>query len=321
MRVRVSPSPVRLGEAVSYRGLVLVAPEVHVRFEPPESGGALTWSRVRAGRSRPGWFSRGAGGVDSVWFEARVQVFALGPAVLPGPVVRLSALPGTTRPGTTRLPTVRLLVVPTITAADSDATLRALHGPVAAPWWERVPWASLLAVLAMLSSLVLLVRMLRGRPKPKPLPVPLARAAAPARPRGDPTAEALRALAALRAQALPQAGRFGEHALELTGILRRFLEATNSAPRPGDTSGELVARLRASRTPEADVERLAGLLSLWDRVKFARAPLTEAEAERCEDAVEGYVRSYGQARLEVAAAALAASSRAPGAPPTAPEAA
>src|SRR5262249_43198212 len=125
--------------------------------------------------------------------------------------------------------------------------------------------------------------------------------AGPPRPRLDPAAQALRALAALRARALPAAGRFDEHALELSGILRRFLEATLTVPRPGDTSGELLERLRGSRVPAEDLSRLEGLLSLWDRVKFARAPLTEAEAGRCEEAVESYIRRVAQARIEAQA--------------------
>jgi hypothetical protein len=123
------------------------------------------------------------------------------------------------------------------------------------------------------------------------------------RPRIDPAAEALRALFTLRAKKLPAQQLFGEHALELTAILRRFLEATVTTPRPGDTSGELLDRLRGSRQHPDDLERLEGLLGLWDRVKFARAPLTEVEAAKCEEAVEGYVRRIAQARLEAEALA------------------
>ena len=261
-----------------------------------------------------------------MWFEARLQVFDAGPVAIPGPVVRFQPMPGTNRPGSSRLPTVHLVILPSITAADSNAELRALHGPLTAPWWERVPWRFVLVGVLLIVAIILAVRALRRR-KPKPVPR-AAPAMASARPRLDPAAEALRALAALRARELPAAARFGEHALELTAILRRFLEATLNSPRPGDTSGELLARFKASRMPEDDFERLEGLLALWDRVKFARAPLTEAEATRCEQAVESYVRRVAQARMDAAAAAeRAARARAGGqlppggTPPTAPEAA
>lgn len=334
MRASISPAPARLGQSLTYRGMVLVEPDVRVKFEPPQSAGALTWSRIRAGREKTGWVQNVSVGADSVWFEARLQVFELGLIPVPGPVVQMSRMPGTTHKGTAHLPTVRVSILPTITAADSNAELRALHGPLPAPWWERVPWVAIFVVLLALLVVVVARRLLRRR-KPRPVASP---AAAPvvARPRIDAAAEALRALAALRTRALPQQARFGEHALELTAILRRFLEATVTTPRPGDTSGELLDRLRASRLPEDDYERLEGLLLLWDRVKFARAPLTVEEATRCEEAVEGYVRRVQQARLDAmqaasrAAAARAAapaggagtSGRPPaGAPPTSPEAA
>jgi len=215
--------------------------------------------------------------------------------------------------------------VPSVTAADSDQSLRGLHGPLGAPWWERLPMALIVTGLLLVAAWVFVLRKLRRRQR-KPARRPAAPVLAPSRPRIDPAAEALRALFTLRAKKLPAQQRFGEHALELTAILRRFLEATVATPRPGDTSGELLERLKASRLEKADLERLEGLLGLWDRVKFARAPLTETEATRCEESVEAYVRRVAQARLEAeAAAARAAAARAAaeaggGKPPVDPKA-
>ncbi len=333
MRVTVTPSPAKLGQRLTYRGMVRAEPGVVVRFVPPQSAGALTWGKARAGREKHAQAGGAAGGAadDSVWFETTLQVFETGMIPVPGPAVQLSRMPGTSRAGTARLPTVRVQILPTITAADSNAELRGLHGPLAAPWWERVPWLPIFVVLLLVAVFFIVRKVLRGR-KPRRVVAPVV-PAAPARPRLDIGAEALRALAALRARELPGQGRFGEHALELTAILRRFLEATVTTPRPGDTSGELLERLKSSRMPEDDYERLEGLLALWDRVKFARAPLTVEEATRCEDAVEAYVRRVQQARLEAAqAAARAAAARAaqqggsagptpPSPPPGAPEAA
>ena len=311
MRVQLSPSPARLGQALRYRAVILAEPGRKVRFEPPQSGGAFTWSDVRAGRSHPGWWKQSVyEAVDSVWLEARLQVFETGAFLVPGPLASIDPMPNSRRAGTTRLPTVRLLVLPTVTAADSNQTLRGLHGPLGAPWWERVPLAAIVAGAALLVAWLVVLRKLRSRAR-RPVRRASPPAAAPVRPRLDPAAEALRALFTLRAKKLPAQQRFGEHALELTAILRRFLEATVTTPRPGDTSGELLERLRASRLNPDDLERLEGLLGLWDRVKFARAPLTEAEATRCEESVEGYVRRVAQARLEAeAAAARAAAARA-----------
>jgi hypothetical protein len=311
-RVTVTPDNGRLGQPLTYRGAVLVPRDVPVRFEPPRSGGAFTWSRVRAGRVHSGWLREVRGQQDSVWIEARLQVFEVGRHGVPGPAVQLGSTPRSARPTRGRLPTVSVTILPTVTPADSAAGLRALHGPIGAPWWERVPWAPILLVLGFLAAIAEFVRRLRrGRPAPVRKPVA---APAPVRARMDPAAEALRALATLRGRDLPAAGRFAEHAFDLTAILRRFLEATVATPRPGDTSDELLERLKAARMPEDDFDRLQGLLAVWDRVKFARAPLSEREAVRCEEAVESYVRRVASARLEAARAAAAAAPAGPGSP-------
>ena len=323
MRVRLSPSSARIGQALTYRGSVLVDRDTKVRFEPPQSGGAFTWSKVRAGREKKRWWlASHTPSLDSVWFEARLQVFESGRVTVQGPVVQLSQLPPTTRPGSARLPNVSVTIVPTLTAADSSSELRSLHGPLRAPWWERIGWVPIVVGAIVLFVIAWVIARMRKK-KPVPVAAPAASPMAP-RPRMDPAGEALRALAALRARELPQAGKFSEHAFQLTAILRRFLEATVTTPRPGDTSGELLERLRSARMPEDDYERLEGLLTLWDRVKFARAPLTEQEAARCEEAVESFVRRIAAARAAASAPAPAATGAprgpAPGAPP-APEAA
>ena len=327
MKVRLSPTPARIGQALRYRAVILVEPERKVRFEPPQSGGAFSWSDVRAGRTQQSTWDQWRNGktyVDSVWLEARLQAFETGVLTVPGPLAHIDPLPNSRQAGMTRLPSVRLVVIPTVTAADSNETLRGIHGPLGAPWWERLPLAALVTAASLIIAWVVVLRKARRRVR-KPVRRVVAPALVTLKPRLDPAAEALRALFTLRAKKLPEQQRFGEHALELTAILRRFLEATVTTPRPGDTSGELLERLRASRLPADDLERLEGLLGLWDRVKFARAPLTEVEATKCEEAVEAYVRRVAQARLEAeAAAARAAAARAAatgphgGAPPQPP---
>jgi hypothetical protein len=316
MRVRLSPSSARIGQAITYRGSVLTWRGGKVRFVPPRSDATTTWSQVRAGRVTPNWWRATTNNMDSVWFEARLQVFDAGRFDIRGPEIQLDRmLGGRVQPGTAQLPSVRVTILPTLTPADSNAELRGLHGPLRAPWWERIGWVPIVVGLLLLTAAIVVIRRLRRK---KPVPVaPPAMTPAPVRARLDPVAEALRALAALRTRELPQAGRFREHAFELTAILRRFLEATVTTPRPGDTSGELLERLRSARMPEDDYDRLEGLLSLWDRVKFARAPLTEAEAARCEEAVEAFVRRIGQARAAAAARTSppASGTSAPPAPP------
>jgi len=97
-------------------------------------------------------------------------------------------------------------------------------------------------------------------------------------------------LAALRRLDLPARGQFGEHALHLTRILRRFLEATAGAASPGDTTPELVDHLRLAKLDPAELRRLEDWLRLWDRLKFARAGSTLEEARRAESNAEAFIR-------------------------------
>ncbi len=289
----VGPAPAHLGQQLVYRGWVLGGDVDQVNFAPPEAGGAFTWGTPRSshakrtlepgskGYTSPRWYYP-----DSAWIEVPLQVFATGIVAIPGPRVVIRTWGN--HPIEARLPTVHLLVLPVLTAADSAATLRPVRGPLAAPWWERVPWRYVVAGALVLAAAAALVRWWRRRRRKPAAPVTATRA--PLRPAVDPALEALMALAKLRAEHLPELGHFDAHAQALTRILRRYLEARLVTPRPGDTSTELVQRLRASRLAADDVLRLEGLLGLWDRVKFARAPLDLAEAERCETAVEALVR-------------------------------
>jgi hypothetical protein len=292
-RTRVSPNVTSLGDAVELRWELRSRTPVRARFVPPPDEGAFHWSGVgarivdargrRMSRRRPpgGWI----GGDVYLEGTATLQVFALGDVTVPGIVAEVDDGAG---PKRHRLPTVRLTVAPLLTAADSAADLRAARGPVAAPWWERVPWRWVVAValavaVAALVWRVALARRRRARPAP---------AVAAARPRRDPVAEALAELGALRRLDLPAQGRFDEHAFRLTRIARRFLEAVAAATRPGDTTPEVVAHLAGTGFPGEDVRRVEDLLRLWDRVKFARAPSTVEEARSAEGAVEALVRRH-----------------------------
>ncbi len=289
LHVSVLPSPAAVGAKLSYRGSAVVDRVVRVDFVRPKSAGAFTWSEMNIRRIP--FASQGAyqnQSRDSVVFEAVLQVFETGTVAIPGPEMRLAGVQWSARPVHTRLPTAHVVIRSSLTAADSAARFRGLRGPLAAPWWERISWSRVFAGLIALAALVLFIRMLRRRRPAKPVS-----GAAPGTPRAkrDAATEALDALAALRREQLPEQGRFDQHAFELTRILRRYLEITFVVPRPGDTSEELMERLRQSRQAESHVARLGGLLGVWDRLKFARASSSVNEARASESAVEDVIRS------------------------------
>ncbi|MBI5168902.1 MAG: DUF4381 family protein [Candidatus Eisenbacteria bacterium] len=298
-RTMVAPAPAKLGQQLVFRAAVIVPAEAKVQFEVPEPGGDFTWGKPVASKRRLVYGAHldlYGEWADSVSVEIPLQVFATGQVVVPGVGVSIDQTKRGGQKLRLRTPAVRLLVLPTVTAADSAQGLKPVRGPLGAPWWEQVPWTLVFLGVLALAALAFAFRWWRSRARRPASAAPAAAARAPVH---DPSAEALAELAKLRARRLPEAGLFGEHSVALTRILRRYLEATLGSPRPGDTSTELLARLGGGQLDPSDLVRLELLLSLWDRVKFARAPLDRSEAERCESAVEALVRR-GPGRKEVA---------------------
>ena len=277
----LSRKQARLGERLEYRGWIVVPHDVRARWLPVEPGGALSWGPLSARRVPEPSGTRSPRVLrDTVVIETSVQGFATGILTVPG--LRFEVDEGS-GPIVQRLPSLKLTVVALVAAADSNAELRGLRGPLGAPWWERVPWLKVAAGALIVALLIALIRWLRKR---RPAP-----ALAPAAPRlRDPAAEALAELAALRRLNLPEQGRFADHAFQLTRIVRRFLEATALVARPGHTTTELLTELENARLTPGALPRLEVLLRMWDRVKFARAASTVEEAHRAEAEAAELVR-------------------------------
>ena len=236
-RVTVSPSPARLGQRLAYRANLLVEAGVRVRLDRPQQGGDFAWGAPRTGRTSVTTTRFGSlfyGGVDSVWMEVPLQVFATGTVSIPGPAIEVTPRSGSGARAVLRMPTAHLVVLPTITAADTNAVLRALHGPLRAPWWERVPWRLVAAGALLVAALVGAIAWLRRRRKVA-APAPVAVRPQPAR---DPGAEALAELASLRRLRLPEAGRFADHAWGSTIAARE-----NMYVRAADALGASTLRL------------------------------------------------------------------------------
>jgi hypothetical protein len=277
----LSRARVRLGERVEYRGWIVVPHQVRARWLAVEPGGAFSWGPLNARRIPELQGTRSRVVLrDTVVVETSVQGFATGILTVPGLRFEIDEGRGSSAQ---RLPSVKLTVVGLVAAADSNAELRALRGPLGAPWWERVPWLKVAAAALLIALLIAFIRWLRRR-RSAPALAPVARS-----PR-DPAAEALAELAALHRLNLPEQGRFADHAFQLTRIVRRFLEATAGVARPGHTTTELLLQLEGARLSPGALPRLEGLLRLWDRLKFARAASTVEEAHRAESEAEQLVR-------------------------------
>jgi hypothetical protein len=256
VRVRsfLEPGVVRLGEPARYRGEILFTRGELSRPQwiRPDSTGAFAWGPMITSLSR----GVGARGVDTLRLLTTVQAFELGSVAVPG-VAFVDA--ATAVPSPQRLPGATLRVVSILTPADSNAQLRPVRGPIAAPWWERVPWLFVVLGLIAVAVVIALVRRMR-RKEQRP-------ALAPVAPRvvHDPAALARARLAKLRARHLPE---------------------------DGDTTSELSERLQGTALRTTDVAEIAELLQRWDRVKFARVVPTVQEAHRHERDVEAFIERH-----------------------------
>jgi hypothetical protein len=134
VRVRsfLEPGVVRLGEPARYRGEILFTRGELGRPQwiRPDSTGAFAWGPMLTSLSR----GVGVRGVDTLRLLTTVQAFELGSVAVPGVAFVDAATPV---PSPQRLPGATLRVVSILTPADSNAQLRPVRGPIAAPWWER----------------------------------------------------------------------------------------------------------------------------------------------------------------------------------------
>jgi len=303
VRVSVTPKVAKLGERVIYRGRAILryGLPASVKWLPPEESPDLTWGEFKARRvsgqveqrlgaaaRRPPTTTRWDHS-DTLDVEVSLQAFRTGSVTIPG--LRFQDQ-DPDHPTVYRLPAIQLIVAPVLSAADSNADLRPPRGPLAAPWWERVSWMVIAAVAGGLMALLAAIVWLRRRRKPAAVPAP--------KPL-DPVSEALAGLASLKRLKLPEAGRFAEHAFQLTRILRRFLEATAGAARPGHSTTELVAQLERAHLDPQQVRVLERLLRSCDRVKFARASSSVDASHASEQTVEALVRHLGGVPTERAA--------------------
>lgn len=112
------------------------------------------------------------------------------------------------------------------------------------------------------------------------------------RPTGDPFAEAIAALAELRASGLPDEGARDQWYVRLSNIVRRYIEDRFHIRAPERTTEEFLVEAR--RAPELSGSHSASLgafLSLCDRVKFAGYVPTEDESAAVLSQAEAFVRA------------------------------
>jgi hypothetical protein len=141
--------------------------------------------------------------------------------------------------------------------APSLANLEPMLPPQPVPEVRQIGWL----IAAVAASLVAIAAVVTWRRRKRP----------PVEPRRQTPEEiAHAALAALLAENLPARGLIKEFYLQLTGIVRQYIEDTTGIRAPEQTTGEFLhdMRSREAFAPERSV-RLAEFLEAADMVKYA----------------------------------------------------
>lgn len=126
-------------------------------------------------------------------------------------------------------------------------------------------------------------------------------------PPGDPYGDAEHEFDRIEKLRLVDAGEPGRHAALMTDVLRRYLAARIEHASLALTSVEMLAAARGA--PGISHERLQRLFAAVDAIKFARAPVSPADARKLGAEAREIVRGEHQHAIAVQAAAEAAARR------------
>lgn len=113
--------------------------------------------------------------------------------------------------------------------------------------------------------------------------------------RMSPKERALRELDRLLARELPAKGRFKDFYVELTLVVRRYVERRHGIRAPRRTTEEFLAEARRSPAFDAaTVARLGAFLEAADLVKFAGARADEAGSRQAADRARDYLAAEAE---------------------------
>ena len=212
-----------------------------------------------------------------------------GAYLLPGQQLDLGAGPLTVPPMALN---VRDLSSDELAAAgefDGLTALEAVAPPNPTPMWQ---WAVGAAAIAAVAALVawLVVRRRRALPPPPPEPAWIV---------------AERRLKELSSRGLPQAGKHEAYYVDLTAILRYYIEDRFHIRAPEQTTPEfLESASNSKRLTEEQQRVLSQLLRHGDRVKFAQYEPSVSEMDESFAVVMQFVREtvpLAESAAEVAA--------------------
>lgn len=271
--VRVSleliPDSLTVGDPVTARLTLRTDAQTQVAFAPePELGSTAQLLGFHVEPPQPG-----PEGDEQVWEATyRLAVYAVGEHALPPLRAQLKRGPVTAEVATDSVFVFVASVLDDSLAAAGLVDLkdqRDLRVPL--PLWV---WITLAAVVV--AGLLLLWWRHRRNRRPQEVVV------TPAKPAHE---VALQALRQLETKRLPLDGLFKEHYVELSEILRAYLEDAPGFGIPAleETTDEIVQSLKDRGTPAERVQHVQLLCEEADLVKFAKH---QPPVDECMEAIE-----------------------------------
>ncbi len=290
---RVDKSQARIGDLVTYRISADHLPSVSIDF-PAIASGIGGFDVAETGSDRREEAGRI---VEERWF--RLRSFDVGRHEIPEAVVRTVDRSSGSVEGSITAPAIAVEIT-SLLPEGVEAELRDVKSPMDLPR-EKPRWAIWAGLLVLLAGIVgtwLIQRRRRDhgvRPAtPEAAPLP-------------PHEIALRALQALRSRDLPGKGEFDRYTVELTDIVRRYIEARFRVSAPEMTTDEFLAEVSRGRLLEPGPSDLVkDVLRRADLVKFAAYRPTRFEADELLAAAERFVQQTQELAPAVAAEAVAA---------------
>jgi hypothetical protein len=275
VEAEVDRTEARIGDLVTYRLKADHVASLSVRF-PAVASGIGGFDVVETGSER-----REEGGrvVEERWY--RLRTFDTGRHEIPEATVRYGEGAAESEAKAAAIAVEVRSVLPE--SEEASVELRDVKPPLALPP-DRPWWALGAAVATLLVGLGAALWIHRSRK---------AAAAAPAKPAAPPLPAheiALRALQALRARDLPGKGELDGYTVELTGIVRRYIEARFRVSAPEMTTDEFLLEASRGRLLEPGPADLVGdVLRRSDLIKFAAYRPTRFEADGLLSSAERFV--------------------------------
>jgi hypothetical protein len=166
---------------------------------------------------------------------------------------------------------------------DMEHDIMDIKGPMDVPLnWRKILWWILLFHIVV-GGILLLIRWLRNRERK--VPVPAARVV-PTRPAHE---IAMEKLEELRLKKLWQGDRTKEYYIELSDIVREYIEFRFGIMALEQTTDETVAALLRQQVDAQQVDTLRKMLQLADLAKFAKYRPMSDENEKSMDVAKGFV--------------------------------